>query len=246
MHDYGAIAKVFCDGLITPSSTLHSQDTCPICLNAYVSSLPEAAADVQETLVETHCQHVFHHLCLQGWLSTGKTSCPMCRVLLFTLPVAMASSDLFYNLADTRDTFETIQLPMLWDDLPRDQFTSSQPAARHTMWSEEHRILRALEQNGQIQRQRLMLIHELRSLVQEEEEHTFAELQYYRRVQAGEIEQADWYRRDRLGSLRMQQDHIMPEFWALDQSLRELVLEEQQLRYAVQLEDLAPSPSSQY
>lgn len=245
MHDYGAIAKIFCDGLIPPNAALLPQDTCPICLNAYVSDTLEAGPDLQETLVETHCRHAFHHACLHRWLSMGKTSCPMCRVLFYTLPVAMASSDLLYDLADASDPFESTQLPLLWDELPQEQNQDSLLLARHTIWSEENRIVRALEQNGQLQRQRLLLIHELSSLVQEEEEHTLAELQYYRRIQGGENEQADWYRRDRLGSLRMQQDQIMPEFWALDQSLRQLVLEEQELRHAVHLEDLSPSPSSQ-
>lgn len=44
---------------------------CPVCLDVY----PE---------VETQCRHVFHRQCLQDWIASSKTSCPMCR-----LPVSL-------------------------------------------------------------------------------------------------------------------------------------------------------------
>ncbi|KAH9862940.1 hypothetical protein J1614_010724 [Plenodomus biglobosus] len=170
----------------------------------------------------------------------------MCRIKLCTFPDLVDSRDALYDLTDDSDPFETMQLPMPWEEPPHDQQRGDLAVVETTPWLEENRILRTLEHSGRVQRQRLMLIYELSTLVQEEEQHTSEELQYHRRVQGGETERADWHRRDRLQSLRMQQDLIMPEFWALDQSVRELILEEHQLRDVYDLEDLVTTSPPPY
>lgn len=44
---------------------------CSICMCAMESN--------NNTTMTTRCNHTFHKTCIQRWLDTGKTTCPLCR-----------------------------------------------------------------------------------------------------------------------------------------------------------------------
>ncbi|XP_010484679.2 PREDICTED: receptor homology region, transmembrane domain- and RING domain-containing protein 1 [Camelina sativa] len=55
----------------TDSSSRHNPgDTCPICLEDYISG---------ESLRLLPCQHAFHLSCIDSWLTKWGTSCPVCK-----------------------------------------------------------------------------------------------------------------------------------------------------------------------
>jgi hypothetical protein len=154
-----------------------------------------------------------------------------------TAPIAIATPRLNQHFEDG-SFFEDPSIVSIWgedaDSYPYESVLSTADGS----WFEENRVLRMLENNGRIQRQRLLLMEELSALAQEDEELTHAEIQYHRRICGGESEAADQRRQARLDSLRRLQEELLPDFWDLDASLRELIVEERQLRHTVYLESV--------
>lgn len=245
MPDYNSLGKLFCDGLRSPT-ILPLEGSCPICLDAYTSSVQGTSQGHQEKVVETYCRHIFHYTCLHEWLSTGKNSCPMCRETFYNMTATPGLISHFHEIGNNTDLLESIQPSLLWGQVPHPQGYDNVSNAESAALPEQNRILMNLEHNGRIQRQRLTLIQDLIDLAQEEEELTHAEIQFHRRVLGGENELANLYRRARLESLRWQQDQVVPEIWALNAGIQELILEERQLRYAADFEEIVATSLLQY
>jgi hypothetical protein len=223
MTDYNTFVGQFCDSLEVSAAQASSEDTCPICLHAYTPQTP---------VVKTHCQHIFHHACLYGWLSNGNPTCPMCREVFYPLPTTPIPVPHGGIVVNNNQAFEDIESLLLWGASTYEHLYESAPDVPHGDWFEENRVLRMLEHTNRIQRQRLAIMEDLSNIAQEDEELTHAEIQYYRRIEWGETEEPDRYRRTRVESLRMIQEQQLPNFWDLDASLQELIVEERQLRRA--------------
>ena len=57
------------------NETNENECRCPICLGEY------DATDTTKSLRKlTHCNHMFHTGCLETWLGTNKSSCPLCKM----------------------------------------------------------------------------------------------------------------------------------------------------------------------
>jgi hypothetical protein len=237
MSDHSTAVTYYCDRLEVPAICPSSEDACPICLDAYTPyTLP--------AVVKTCCQHIFHYACLHTWLSDRNPSCPMCREVLLTSPTAPIAIAVPHISEHSEDGsfFEDPSNVLIWGEDADSYPYESVLNAAHESWIEENRVLRMLENNGRIQRQRLLLMEELSALAQEDEELTHAEIQYHRRICGGESEAADERRQARLDSLRRLQEELLPDFWDLDASLQELIVEERQLRHTVYLESVLEIP----
>ncbi|XP_048425282.1 uncharacterized RING finger protein C4G3.12c-like [Pyrus x bretschneideri] len=55
----------------TTTSASDATDECAICFDDFV--------DGQVCRLLGNCQHSFHKLCIDQWLATGETYCPVCR-----------------------------------------------------------------------------------------------------------------------------------------------------------------------
>ncbi|KAH8723323.1 hypothetical protein GQ44DRAFT_774176 [Phaeosphaeriaceae sp. PMI808] len=158
----------------------------------------------------------------------GNPSCPMCREVFYSFPTAPISTDRFNDNIERGDLFPDPQ-SWIWSDLATRASEDSISSGSYSDWFEENRVLRvleSLEHNSRVQNQRFMLIEQMSGIREEGEDPPLREIQYHRRPQARQRERPGWYQRDRLEFIRMQQDYLLPDFWALDASIQELIAEE--------------------
>ena len=159
---------------LTSSGAFLPDDACPICLNTFVSSKSV------DQIIQTHCRHAFHDVCLRQWLATGNGRCPLCRQLL---PPILESNRSHISL---HHDASILDVRALSEEDENDELL---------MFGAEELVFAEL-QNGTLQR------------------HQHESLEWL----------WDWQEQD------------LPEFWALDACIEELIIEERQLRAAVLLE----------
>lgn len=61
-----------------------TEKDCPICLSEY------GTASATDTPIKLPCQHILGADCLFTWLMSGRTTCPHCRLQVFTRPTPLA------------------------------------------------------------------------------------------------------------------------------------------------------------
>jgi hypothetical protein len=159
MTDYVACATLFCQRLNTPSTPRATQDICSICLGVFPSfETKTSEPEPQERNVETPCQHVFHYSCLHQWLSTGKSTCPICRKFLYASLIPPETRHLSHAMGQEDHPSDIVHRPSWRESARRNEFAILSNT-RLAVWPPEDDVLVVFAQNRWSQRQRLMLTH---------------------------------------------------------------------------------------